>query len=269
MSRPVGPDKTIQVDDALLWSIARSIPNHAHYPALMNRLAGLNREKRRGWPVGLERSMYDQEVFGVPSNEDNAGLGAQFGLLFRHGQSKRKTTDRPDSELAAHFLWHNVSKIDVAVLQRANKILGGNGEVRNFDQYTARYITGQRIRFIPPEQVCHSLAVLTARMENGCSALHPVVFATTVMQSLFLIHPFRDGNGRLGRLLFQWCLWKRMSLRYPLVPLLPYFEYRKPGLINALLELDLNANPYPLYHQYIVEALHATIDKVSQLLAKP
>ncbi len=267
MSDPVGPEQTIQVDDALLWSLARSIPEHAAYSDIMSRLACLGRTKRRGWPIGLERMMYENKIFGAASRQDSAILPANFGLLFKHGSLHKKTVARPDSELAAHFLWRNVATLDVAALQRANKILGGDGMVRHFEHHTTRYITGHRVRFMPPQHVAQNLAQLTARMENGCAALHPIVFATTVMQNIFLIHPFRDGNGRLGRLLFQWCLRKRTGLRFPLVPLLPYFEYRKPGLINALLELDINANPYPLYHDYIVDALHATIGKVTELMA--
>jgi len=62
--------------------------------------------------------------------------------------------------------------------------------------------------------------------------LHPLNLATDFHQKFEIIHPFEDGNGRVGRLLFNWVLF---SYNYP--PILFLYQNRQ-RYFNALNEAD-------------------------------
>ena len=62
----------------------------------------------------------------------------------------------------------------------------------------------------------------------------PLVQAALVHYQFETIHPFLDGNGRLGRLLIVFFLVVRERLPEPLLSLSPYFEARRPQYYDAL-----------------------------------
>lgn len=64
--------------------------------------------------------------------------------------------------------------------------------------------------------------------------LPPLVQAALVHYQFETIHPFLDGNGRLGRLLIVFLLVVRNRLPEPLLYLSPYFEQRREEYYDAL-----------------------------------
>lgn len=64
--------------------------------------------------------------------------------------------------------------------------------------------------------------------------LPPLVQAALLHYQFETIHPFLDGNGRLGRLLIVFFLVERDRLPAPLLYISPYFESRRPDYYAAL-----------------------------------
>jgi len=62
--------------------------------------------------------------------------------------------------------------------------------------------------------------------------LHPLNLAADFHQRFEVIHPFEDGNGRVGRLLFDWILF---DYNYP--PILFLYQNRQK-YFNALNQAD-------------------------------
>src|SRR3546814_79502 len=62
----------------------------------------------------------------------------------------------------------------------------------------------------------------------------PLVQAALLHYQFETIHPFLDGNGRLGRLLIVFLLVVRDRLPEPLLYLSPYFEARRDQYYDAL-----------------------------------
>ncbi|OGH73353.1 MAG: hypothetical protein A3C90_03155 [Candidatus Magasanikbacteria bacterium RIFCSPHIGHO2_02_FULL_51_14] len=99
--------------------------------------------------------------------------------------------------------------------------------------FKKRQIIVNNKRTTPPGHVRASLSGLASwwRAEQKTKR-HPLFFAADFHSRFELIHPFEDGNGRVGRLLFVWMM---MQKGYP--PLL--FRYRnRRSYFGALNQAD-------------------------------
>jgi Fic family protein len=85
----------------------------------------------------------------------------------------------------------------------------------------------------PPAELGDLLADLE-RFIHEEPRLPPLVQAALVHYQFETIHPFLDGNGRLGRLLIVFFLVVRERLPEPLLYLSPYLEQRRAEYYDAL-----------------------------------
>lgn len=85
----------------------------------------------------------------------------------------------------------------------------------------------------PPEELADLLSDLE-RFIYEAPQLPPLVQAALLHYQFETIHPFLDGNGRLGRLLIVFFLVVRGRLPEPLLYLSPYFEARRQAYYDAL-----------------------------------
>jgi Fic family protein len=85
----------------------------------------------------------------------------------------------------------------------------------------------------PSGRVRHDMKILLDWWnKNKKIYRHPLALATDFHQRFEHIHPFEDGNGRTGRLLFNWIL---MQFGYP--PILFLYQNRRT-YFNALNHAD-------------------------------
>jgi Fic family protein len=110
------------------------------------------------------------------------------------------------------------------------------GEVRSTQNWIGPAdATIETATFVPPPPA--ELADLLTDLERFVHeepALPPLVQAALVHYQFETIHPFLDGNGRLGRLLIVFFLVVRDRLPEPLLYLSPYFEARRDEYYDAL-----------------------------------
>lgn len=85
----------------------------------------------------------------------------------------------------------------------------------------------------PPDEIGPLLTDLE-RFVHENPPLPPLVQTALVHYQFETIHPFLDGNGRLGRLLIVFLLVVRERLPEPLLYLSPYFEARRGEYYDAL-----------------------------------
>jgi Fic family protein len=99
-------------------------------------------------------------------------------------------------------------------------------------------------RFVPPppgDQLLAGVEELLAWI-NGPPDLPAVVQAAMVHYQFESLHPYSDGNGRLGRLLVIVQLLRGAVIREPLLVVSPWFEERRDQYQDALLELSLSGD---------------------------
>lgn len=94
-------------------------------------------------------------------------------------------------------------------------------------------------RFIPPppmesKQCLHDLETYI----HANNDIDPLVFCFLVHYQFETIHPFLDGNGRVGRLLLSLMIYKWNNLTSPWLYLSPYFERYKDEYIQNLFNVS-------------------------------
>ncbi len=85
----------------------------------------------------------------------------------------------------------------------------------------------------PPERLGECLAAWETYLHD--TSLPPVVHAALIHSQFEAIHPFLDGNGRVGRLLITLLLVVRQVMPSPLLYLSAYFEATRPDYYERLL----------------------------------
>jgi Fic family protein len=97
-------------------------------------------------------------------------------------------------------------------------------------------------RFVPPppgDQLRAGLEGLLAWIDTPPD-VPTVVQAAMAHYQFETLHPYSDGNGRLGRLLIIVQLLRGALIREPLLVVSPWFERRRERYQDALLELSFN-----------------------------
>ena len=120
----------------------------------------------------------------------------------------------------------------------------GRGQTKNPGEFrrSQNWIGGTRpgnASFVPPppQEVMRLLGELEEFIHEDESKLPPIIKAGLIHLQFETIHPFLDGNGRLGRLLITLYLCFHKVLRQPLLYLSLYFKKRKPDYYRLLQEV--------------------------------
>jgi Fic family protein len=162
------------------------------------------------------------------------------------------------------------AKIDLEMFKNAHKILMHGvrgqelqaGEFRTVQNWIG--VEGTKIEdatYIPPppEYVNELLIGLEQFIQNPPGRI-PVLVQCAMMHYLFeAIHPFRDGNGRIGRLLITVLLAQRKLLDQPLLYLSAYIERNKTDYYSLLL----NVSQKSAWVEWIRFFLHGVITQAN------
>jgi Fic family protein len=155
------------------------------------------------------------------------------------------------AELA--FAWPEDRHITLGMLNELQHTLvrGTEGELSDAGGLRDRIVVvGRRgatfdaARFVPPPPGDQ----LKAGVENLLSWLSDPPRLPTVVQAAMVhyqfetLHPYSDGNGRLGRLLVIVQLLRGAVIREPLLVVSPWFEQRREAYQDALLELSCDGD---------------------------
>ncbi len=128
----------------------------------------------------------------------------------------------------------------------------------------------EQARFIPPgpEQVPKLLANLEAYWRG--EELDPLVQLALIHAQFEIIHPFRDGNGRIGRILLPLFLYEKNLLSRPMLYLSHYFDVHRTEYIARLRALN-GPESWNAWTTFFLRALaeqaDSNADKARRILA--
>ncbi|GMV20770.1 MAG: toxin Fic [Acidimicrobiia bacterium] len=119
------------------------------------------------------------------------------------------------------------------------------GEIRNVQNYIGgRLDSIKEARFVPPP-----VAEMNEALRRWESDLHlepdplPLLVRVALAHYQFeAIHPFRDGNGRLGRLLIPLLLCERKRLTEPVLYMSAYFDRHQDEYKDGLLRVSTHGD---------------------------
>lgn len=151
----------------------------------------------------------------------------------------------------------------------------GRGAEKNPGAYKLRqnYVGDRRQRrvdYIPiaPEQLPGGMAALVEFARTG--AQHPLIKTALVHAEFEALHPFEDGNGRVGRMLIPLMLWEQRILNAPHFFVSDYFERNKDEYIERLRAVSQSGD-WSNWCAFFLRALEAqarsNIDIVSRVQA--
>ncbi len=220
---------------ARLDGAARLIPN----PALLRRPA-LRREAQS--TSALEGTYAPFEEVLAADREDDRHLSAEVREILNFERM---------AELG--FSWPEDRRLSISMLCELQGVLVRNtpGELSDTGSLRDRIVIigapGRSLdeaRFVPPppgDQLRGGVESLLSWIASP-PAIPTVVQAAMAHYQFEALHPYSDGNGRLGRLLIVVQLMRGAVIREPLLVVSPWFERRRDAYQDALLRLSCDGS---------------------------
>lgn len=147
----------------------------------------------------------------------------------------------------------------------------GQGKTPGLFRKSQNWVGGHSIEaasFVPPPP--HEVMPLLANLERY---LHdktpaPVLLKTALAHMQFeAIHPFLDGNGRIGRLLVTFYLCQQQVLRKPLLYLSEFFRANRQEYYDRLSAVH-NRDDLEGWLRFFLEGVHITAGKATETAGK-
>lgn len=113
----------------------------------------------------------------------------------------------------------------------------------------------------PPDEVGRLIAELETFFHNSADTLPLLVRIALVHARFETIHPFLDGNGRLGRLLITLLLCSEGVLTEPLLYLSLYLKQNREDYYHYLQQLRETGN-WEVWLEFFLEGVHLTARRV-------
>jgi Fic family protein len=113
----------------------------------------------------------------------------------------------------------------------------------------------EKAQFVPPEPL-----LLNGYLDNWEKYYHAdrpdALVQLAVLHAQFeIIHPFLDGNGRLGRILIPLFLFEKKILFRPMFYLSEYLEQHRDEYVSRLRALDNSSRPWNQWIEFFLRAL--------------
>lgn len=176
------------------------------------------------------------EILAFEADSDNDTGGPKNArsetietVLYRRALANAQEAMKDGYSLSSHLI-RSMHQQLLSHGRGANKSPGQFKTEQNYLADTAR----QRILFVPisPEKLQEGLDRLFEYIQVS---EHPVLIKTALMHLEFeALHPFKDGNGRIGRMLITLYLWSTKTISAPHFYISGYMEENKDRYIDTM-----------------------------------
>ncbi len=200
-----------------------------------------------GNPLTLEQVRLIEEGHGLPAEPPRAQrevLNYLAGLrhIERHANKKRITQRDV-------FTLHTMLAAEVMDQ-------GDAGRYRDIQVYVGRYTPPA------PHLVSGLMAELLAWWNEPSREWSPVISSAVLHYQFEDIHPFADGNGRTGRALALWELYRRGFDTHHIFSVDEVYGEDRPAYYAALANVRTQGSDLTEWLQYSAHALSVTLDRV-------
>ncbi len=226
-------------------------------------------------PAILLRPMANREAIQSSALEGTYATPKEL-LLFELQPTETPQTERKQDYLEVYnyqrALQHGIAStlpLSLRLLRELHQILlsGVRGRDKTPGQFrTIQVAIGATRRFVPPppERLSECLDPLEKYMHEESGTIDPLVHCFLVHYQFETIHPFIDGNGRVGRLLLAIMLQQRNRLSKPWLYMSEFFERSREEYINGLFSVSTSG----AWSQWIEYCLTGTIVQARDTIAR-
>ena len=246
---------------ALIPAMGKANRNLAEYNGRLQRLQNLDLLLS---PLRLQEAVLSSRIEGTLATVSEV-------LQFEAGEFPQRESRKEDIEeilnyrLALETAMQELETrpFNLNLLLRLHKTLltsvrGQNkapGEFRRQQNYVGSRVGGiEQIRFTPPEW-----STLSKSLDNWEKYYHaedePIVRLALIHAQFEFLHPFLDGNGRLGRILIPIFLYEHGLLTQPTFYLSEYLEEHRDEYIDRLNELGKNRTSWRGWTEFFLLAI--------------
>lgn len=189
------------------------------------------------------------------SSDDRANASLEvynYGRALREGFSYLQ--ERP-------FSLHMIRQLHAWLLD------GVRGERRNPGQIREEQVhIGADRRFVPapPERVQETLDLLQPALGSHPGDFDPLIWAYLTHYQFEAIHPFLDGNGRVGRLLLALMTWKGCEMSLPWLFMSPFFERYRDEYIHHLFQISADGRWEPWLNFCLTGTIEQATDAINK-----
>lgn len=266
--------------------LARLATPVARASQLLGELNGISRTLPDPYllirPLQVREALTSSSMEGTFTTVDDLLL-LEAGAPERGGASDTREVQNYRRALSAAIKSLDEVPLSLRTLREAHRRLlsglaghrgsrGTAGELKRSQNFIGAYEI-ENARFIPPppleaKAALEALELYIQREERG--PIPDIVDAALIHYQFESIHPFSDGNGRVGRMLITLHLFMRQVIRQPVLYLSPVFERRKDEYIDRMYDVSQRG----AWHEWVTffldvvtEACDATITTADALLA--
>lgn len=263
---PLPPDWEFPAE---LW------PLLAEAKSQVSLLEGLGRTLPN--PAILLRPLGDREAIRSSKLEGTYATAKEL-LLFELDPKESKSEQDPANDQLEVFnyrraLNHGVQSelpISLRLIAEMHEILlrGVRGRDRTPGQFRRLQVAiGKPSRFVPPPaaNVMECLnSFETYLHDESAQRFEPLVECFLVHYQFEAIHPFLDGNGRVGRLLLAIMLQQRCGLTKPWLYLSEFFDQNRDEYISTLFRVSTESG----WHSWIEFCLRGTVKQATDTIKR-
>jgi Fic family protein len=145
-----------------------------------------------------------------------------------------------------------------------SNVRGSTANPGEFRKHQVHIGAARRFVPVPPETIEASMRDIEEYMNEPSDTLDPLVRAFLAHYQFESIHPFADGNGRVGRLLLSLMVSATCKLQQPWLYLSPYFEQHKDEYIDALFNVSAKGD----WRSWVNICLNATIAETREAMER-
>lgn len=114
----------------------------------------------------------------------------------------------------------------------------------------------------PPHEVSGLMRELLEWWNGDSAPWSPVITWAIIHCRFEDIHPFADGNGRAGRMLALWELYRRGFDTHHIFSVDEHYWEDRPGYYRALQSVRERGGDMSAWLEYVAEGIHRTLDRV-------
>jgi Fic family protein len=222
------------------------------------------------WIPALQRDSRVRNTHSSTAIEGNPLTLEQVRAL-EEGRELPAVTERAKREIlnyfaALRFIERNVkrSPLTHGDILRLHKIIAGGGVM---DQGTAGRYREMSVRvgsYVPPAagQVGGLMFELLDWWNDESPKLSPVLSSGILHYRFEEVHPFADGNGRVGRALALWELYRRGFDTHHIFSVDEFYWDDRPRYYASLDDVRRQGGDLTGWLEYVAEGLHLTMEKV-------